>query len=71
MQTNKHHGHATMTDEQPGTAHGRHAPHGPGAMPDEHAAMAQAPGAMMAEHHAMALWVQPVLMVLGVWLIVG
>jgi len=29
----------------------------------------QEPGVMMAEHHAMALWVQPVLMILGAWLI--
>ena len=27
------------------------------------------PGVMMAEHHAMARWVQPVLMILGAWLI--
>jgi nucleoside-diphosphate-sugar epimerase/uncharacterized membrane protein len=30
---------------------------------------AQEPGAMMAEHHHMSLWVHPVLMMLGAWLI--
>jgi nucleoside-diphosphate-sugar epimerase/uncharacterized membrane protein len=41
--------------------------------PEAHAPMAGAmemkePGAMMAEHHQMSLWVHPVLMVLGAWL---